>query len=250
MQTCQRCGATLDPSATACPYCGTQTAYGHHVAREQAAFAQQAQYAAHARQQAERAGADAPLKRTAMQALVASLLGSVFCCVPVAILGIVLGLRAKSIARQHGLVAPASSTAAVVVGSFGTALFAVLVVLFILDNQKHDARVEELEALIARSGTAPNLDQRTACALAEHRLLKDGYGETSGLSIDDFECSGKLEQVGERATLHDVRFKPSTNPPVTATVCLAHGARWSVSELREDGSCAARAQAPAPAVSH
>ncbi len=245
MQTCQRCGATLDPSATACPYCSMQTPYGYHVAQQQTAYAQHAAYAAEQQKHAERARAAEPLKKTSLQALLAAVLGSVFCCAPAAILGIVLGLRAKSVARQHGLVAPASSTAAVVVGACGTVLFCVLLVLFVRDNQKHDARVDELQAVIDRSAQAQTLDQRTACILAEHRLLKDGYRETTGLSIYDFECSGKLEQAGERATLHDVRFRPNTDPRVTVAVCLSRGARWSVSELREDNDCGPKPSAPA-----
>jgi hypothetical protein len=237
MVTCERCGAALDTQAQSCPYCGTQTAFGLRVAADQAAFAQHAAQVTRARQEDERRAAAEPLRKKSLYALVCSLLGTLFCCVPLTVLGVVLGLRAKALARQHQLVAPVSSTAAVVLGAFGALLFVVVVALFFLDQHRHEQRVEQLSRAIERAAGAATLDQRTACTLAEHRLLVDGWQDKPGLSISDFECAGKVEQDGDRAVLRDVRFRASPDPRTSVKVCLSRGTRWSVAEVRAAGEC-------------
>lgn len=228
--TCPRCGAHVEPAALACPYCQTQTEYGRWYAEQQA----QAARAQHAAERQSRAEA---IRKKGRYAMFCSIAGALTCCFPFALVGIVMGLNAKSAAKRDGLVAPGTSTAAVVFGLCGLALFAGGVALYIHDSRARDARVAALKAQIEQAASSDALDQRLACALVELELLQEGYAGTSGLNIESFQCDGKLERTGDRAALHDVRFRASSSERQSVTACLVRGSRWSVKSLRADGSC-------------
>lgn len=248
MVSCSRCGASIDPSSLACPYCHTQTAYGFQQAQHAAYYQQQAAQADQARAAQERAGRQQALEKKARHALFWSLGGVLGCCFPAAIVGLVLGLNVKSAAKKDNLIAPGSATMAVVLGILAGLLLCVGVIVYVHDSRQTDARIAALEAQVAPSRATEQLEQRLACALAELELLKEGFAGTSGLNISDFQCNGKLEQRGERATLFDVQFRSSASKPrQSVAACLVRGARWSVRELREDGSCEPKIAPSAPA---
>jgi hypothetical protein len=239
MVSCTRCGANIDPSAPVCPYCQTQTAYGYHQAQQAAFHQQQAGLAEQARAGQERAERQQALEKKARYALFWSLGGVVLCCFPAAIVGMVLGLNVKGTARKSDLVAPGSATVAVVVGVVALLLFGAGVVVYVHDSRELNARIAVLEAETEPARAAERVDQRLACGLTELELLKNGFAGTSGINISGFECNGKLEQSGERAQLFDVQFRSSSSEPrKVVAACLVRGARWSVQELRDDGSCA------------
>jgi hypothetical protein len=238
MVSCTRCGANIDPSAAICPYCHTQTQYGHQRAQQAAYYQQQAAQAELARAEDERAQRKQALEKKARYALLWSIAGMIVCCFPAAIVGMVLGLNVKGAARKDNVVAPASATIAVVVGVCALLLFCGLSALYVHDTRQTNARIARLESQVEAARGNERLDQRLACALTELELLKQGFEGTSGINISDFECDGKLEQNAERAELHDVHFRSSASQPrKTASACLVRGARWSVRELREDGRC-------------
>lgn len=249
MVTCPRCGANIDPSAHACPYCHTQTHYGKSYAEHQAAHQYHAAQAGEAQRAVERQARLRAIEVKSKHALYWSLGGTFTCCVPAAIVGLVMGLNAKSLAKKDGAVAPGASTAAVVLGCTAIALLAVVAVLGVLDSRATDARITALQAQVEPSRGATELDQRLACGIVELELLRTGYAGKGGVNIDDFQCDGKLEQSGEQATLRDVRFRNGSDGKKTVAACLTRGARWSVKELRDDGSCAPRAAA-APSAGH
>jgi hypothetical protein len=248
MVSCTRCGANIDPSALVCPYCQSQTPYGHQQAQHAAYYQQHAAQAAQARADHERAQRRQALEKKARHALFWSIGGVVVCCFPAAIVGMVLGLNVKSAAKRDDLVAPASATVAVVVGTLALLLFGGLVVLYVHDTRETNARIARLEAQVEPARSSERIDQRLACALTELELLQQGYEGTSGINISGFECHGKLEQDGDRAQLFDVHFRGGASQPrKTASACLVRGTSWSVRELREDGSCGPKSAATASA---
>jgi len=248
MVTCPRCGASVEPSALVCPYCQLETRRGMEHAERQQAYAHQAAQADQARYAAERHARQQALDKKALHAMGWSLGGSALCCVPVAIVGLVMGLGVRSTAKKEGLVAPLTSTVAVVSAVVGMLVFGLALALGIQQQREADARIAVLKAASEGVRDRETIDQRLGCALAELALLQDGFdGKTR---IEAFECNGKLTQNGETAELLDVRFRTSSSVSDrhAVTACLVRGSRWSVKELREDGSCAPRpASAPAAA---
>jgi hypothetical protein len=243
MNTCTRCGANLDPAAPACPYCHTQTPYGQRLAEQQVAYQYHASQAEQHRQDAQRNSQQEAVRKNARHAMIWSLLGVVSCCFPLALVGLVMGLNAKSNARRVGIVAPGTSTAAVIFGICSLMLFGAGVVLYIIDSQEREERIATLRTELANVLAQEAIQQRSACSLVELWVLENGFAGSSGLNVDGFQCDGKLEQTGEEAALHDVQFTTGSDERQRVSACLVRGSRWSVRELRPDGSCAA----PSPA---
>src|SRR5687767_14118261 len=122
MLSCSSCGATLDPHVTACPYCGTFTAEGVRQRQQQ-------ERVSLAMQHKTLGDAEASLKQTSKLALIWSIVSVVICCFPVSsVVGLALSLRARKLARRHGLVIPTQATVALVLSLCGFALFAGLIV--------------------------------------------------------------------------------------------------------------------------
>jgi hypothetical protein len=119
-------------------------------------------------------------------------------------------------------------------------LFLAGVAFYVRESQAIDARVAVLEAQVEPARAGESIDQRLACALVELELLKEGYAGKGGINIGGFQCDGTLERTGDGAILRDVRFKNGSEGRLVVAACLARGARWSVKELREDGSCGPR----------
>lgn len=248
MVSCPRCGANIDPSALACPYCKTQTLYGRQQQEQHAAYQYQAAQVAQHQQAAERHQRQQALEKMAKHALFWSLGGLLVCCLPGAIVGIVMGLSVKSAAKRDGVTPPSMSTIAVVLGACGIAVFGVFLVLFIQDSRARDARIAVLQSQLEATRTKEAIDQPLACALTELELLQDGYAGKGGITVEGVECNGRVEQNGDRAILREVRFRTSSTEKHTVTACLARGARWAVKELRDDESCQPKAAA-APSTS-
>lgn len=248
MVNCPRCGAGIDPSAPACPYCHTQTLYGRQQLERQAAHQYHAQQAQQAQQAAERQSRQQALGKKAQAAMFWSLAGTLTCCFPAAIVGLVMGFNVKSAAKKEGAIAPATSTVAVVLGCSAIVLFFVMVALYVSDSRERDARIATLRAQVETARSREAIDQPLACALVELGLLQDGYLDKSGIMIAAFQCDGRLEQNRDAAALSDVRFRTSSSERHVVTACLARGVRWSVKELRTDGSCAP-GKTPAPTAS-
>ena len=248
MVNCPRCGAAIDAAALACPYCQTQTLYGRQHHERQAAHQYHAAQAQQTQLAAERQSRQVALTKKGQSAMFWSLAATLTCCFPAAVVGLVMGLNVKSAAKKEGAIAPATSTVAVVLGFCALALFFVMIALYLNDSRTRDARIATLRAQVERTRAQDTIDQPLACALVELGLLEDGYLDKSGMMIEAFQCDGKLEQIKDAATLGDVRFRTSSSERRVVTACLTHGARWSVKELRTDGSCAPSA-APAPSAS-
>lgn len=247
MVSCPRCGAHVDTSALACPYCQTQTAHGRYQAERAAAYREQADAAERARRAEEREARQRALSKKGQHSLFWSLGGALTCCLPAGLVGFVLALNVKSAAKRENFVAPITSTVALVLGVASLATFGAGVALYIHDSRATDARIAELRAKVDSAPASEQLEQPLACALSELELLQEGFGGTIGLNIEGFECAGRVEQRGDRARLESVRFKTGSNERRTVAACLVRGARWRLEELREDGSCEPRV--PAPSVS-
>ncbi len=236
---CPACGAQLGATDPTCTYCGKVTAYGahldqqrqHHEAHLEAVRTHHERAEQHQRQ----AEARASLARTSRHALIWSLAGLVLCCafVPSAV-AVVLGFRARKMAHKYSLVLPVHATAGLALGVVGVLAGAAVITVGIVTNAQREERLEAITVELGNRAAATQLEQPVACLLAERRLLQGGYQNDK--IVDDFECDGKLEQSGDRATLHDVRFVRSGSP-IVLEACLVRGARWTTRDFRTTGSC-------------
>src|SRR5262245_15627052 len=105
---CGNCGAAVPPHAYACPFCQapTQAAAEAQRMQQEALRAQQEAAAGYAAAAAQYAAADEHQQRIvarnqmnalAKQSLVWAGLGTVLCCLPLGVIGIVQGARARSL---------------------------------------------------------------------------------------------------------------------------------------------------------
>jgi hypothetical protein len=238
MWTCPQCGAVVPPSEVACKYCGTLSREGvrqhrqDHVRAEAEAAVRVAEID-HAKKLAEDA-ADGAARQALSWAI-----WSLFLCFTAlpALVAFFMALRAHRTARAGGVPSPGRATAALVLSVVSLAAFATMIGLYVSESQKLATRRASLEKVAARA-TAAAIDQPTACALVELSLIDTGFEGRHWLVGDSVACSGKLEQTGERATLHDVNLQRSGTSVARITGCLDHGARWMVARaLREGAPC-------------
>lgn len=198
----------------------------------------------------EKARVDAEVTAAARSALIVSLVGLIVCCIPVIpIAAIVMGARARGLAKQHGVRTPSNATTAIALGVTSILLFGAFVAWSIVQDQQKEERIAKLEASIEEDVDDKKLDVETACTLVEIHLLQEGYKGTSAVNIDGVSCPGKLTQKGEKAELDDVRIKSSK--PETAIACFKRGNKWYVEridatpcEAAEAGSSASPSAAP------
>ena len=235
---CGSCGAQIGAYEVNCRFCGVVTAYGlhhqHHQQQHQAHLETLEKHHELHGQAQQLASARASIQRTANYALYWGLAGLLFClCLFPNVMAIVLSFRARTMAKKYGLVLPVNATIALALGVLGILGAGGFVTFGVITDMRKEARIEELEAQL-RNASKPTLDQPTACALVEKRLLKKGFGGDS--SIQDFDCPGKLQQDGTRATLESVRFEASSKDR-TVRACLEYGALWSVMGFRLDAAC-------------
>jgi hypothetical protein len=240
MQSCLRCGAVIDPTAVQCPYCQTQTQYGRWQAERQAAHEAQLVQAERLERERRRQAEQQQLAKRGRNALLWSLGGSLICCFPVALVGLLIALDVRRAAKREQLTPPGTTSAALALSAVAALMTVVMIALYVQDSRARDARMAELSVLSGPGRSRVLLEQRVACALVELQLLQEGYAGKSGINIAGFQCDGRLELSGDRATLNDVRFRTGTDERRVVTACLERGERWSVKELRADGSCATR----------
>jgi len=239
---CQQCGAALAPGATQCGYCGAVTALAHDLSQQahaqQQHFAYQQHQAALHHQVARQHEAKASIDRTALHSLIWSALGLLCCLIPIfGIVGIVMALRARKMARKYGLVIPVTATLGLVLGMLSLLASVFSYTFIVFQEIKRAERIEVLESKVATSAAAEQLATETACQLAELRLLKDGIGSASGGSVEEFECAGKVQQHGDSAVLDDFSFHRSNYGRHHVKVCYRRGARWSAAGFRVTHTC-------------
>ncbi len=239
---CAQCGALIDPLALACPYCRFTTPAGvaaHQRAQEEAQH--RAQWEAQA-QYSQKASTNQQLQSSSTYALVSSIAGTVLCCAPLGIVGIVFGARARSFAKQLGMAPPARATIGLVLGIVSSVMSVAGITYGIIqsqiDEESAKARAATIEKQLGAAPSAPDLDQSTACALAELHTLESGWDGRRGYSLEGFECLGKVRRNGDLAELDAFRFKPGTDPKkrYDLRVCFKRGAVWYVTDMRE-GAC-------------
>lgn len=246
MQTCERCGAGVDDSAVKCPYCGSETPNAGRVAAAQWQAQAYAQANAAAIADRQRTQASVDIAKSSMLAFVLSLLGLLTCCTPLGIWSLVVALRARTAAKLAGIALPATGLITFILLALHVVCAGGFSVWYIHDMRVRDARIAELQKLIDVHASEEGLSHSLACALAEQRLLKEGFEDSSAVVIEDFSCDGRVNQDGDRAVLDPIRFHVSSNTAVTAKACLFRGARWSVERIAR-GACSEPPRAPASA---
>lgn len=237
MDRCVSCGADLPVTAARCPYCGTSTPYGKLEAVRRAEDAEEAERLEAEIFKEKREEARESLERTARHALLWSLGGLICCLVPVgAVVALVLGFRARTLAKKYDLVIPMASTLAIVLGGVGIAAFIAFGAMGVVSYREHQARLERIQAAIGDRDQATYLLAETACKMAELKLVTSGWGEHTGVDIDEVECLGGLIQRDDRAALYDLRVNIDSTLN-TLAVCLVRTDRWRIKELRADNRC-------------
>jgi len=239
---CAQCGALIDPLALACPYCRFTTPAGVAARQRAEAEAQQrAQWEAHAHYQ-QQASTNRQVQSSSTHALIWSIAGTVLCCLPLGVVGIVFGARARSLAKRLGTPPPARATIGLALGILSCVLSVAFGVYAVvqsqIDKEKTEQRIAALEKSLGTAPSAPALERSTACGLAEVYALRTGWDGRQGYSLEGFECTGKVRRQGDRAELDDFRFRIGTDASkrFDLRVCFKRGAAWYVSEMR-DGPC-------------
>jgi hypothetical protein len=226
----------------ACPYCGLTTPAGVAAQSQAAERAKvQAQWAAAAQLQAS-ATEQRRIKGLATQSLVWSIGGLVFCCLPLGVVGIVQGLRARSASVARSLPVPGLASAGLWLGIAScltsVGLWTWAGISNAKDEERAKARTTEIEKAVDAKAGLETLDRDVACQLAEARTLQAGWDGKRGYSLQRFECPGKFEQAADRAELQDFRFHAgSGEKEYRVFVCFKRGDRWFVDRLSET-SCA------------
>jgi hypothetical protein len=158
---------------------------------------------------------------------------------PLAIVGIVLGVRAHRLGRQLHAAVPIRATLGIAVGLLGclTSVVAMLagglVALGYFIEDARDTRIATLQKSLGDKASAPLLDPAAACAMAEIHLLRTGHDGHPTTAMEAFRCAGTLAQTKERAQLPGVSFSAGGDE-YSLNACFVRGAAWSVSELRKD----------------
>ncbi len=229
---CPSCGAAVSTQDACCAFCGQATKMAAHAQAQMLAFQQQANFQRAAHEHHHR---EVEIGRSARLSIIFSIVGIVTCCVPIAsVIGIVLGWRARLLARENGAPMPASAMIGAVVGSL-TLIFG-LGIDFALAWSIHTdhVREEELRAQTATSSQATQLSQTTACALAELFIREHGFQGKKSLSR--VSCDGRIQQDNDKAVLETVRIQQTDGVSVR-DACLRRGERWYVTDLSQQGSC-------------
>lgn len=236
---CLQCGALIDPLALACPYCRFTTPAGIAAKqREEHEARVRAQWAEHAQHQHQIAGSRR-LDSTATQSLIWSIVGTLLCCLPVGVVGIVMGVRARTMAAQAKVDVPAKATVGLVLGIFSCvsslAFFTYAMISSSMAKDDADERISAIEKRIGTKSSSAVLDRDTACGLAEIHARQRGWAGNEGYTLEHFECVGKLTTHADEAELEDFRFQHHS-VPYQLHACFKRGGTWYVSEMT-DGEC-------------
>jgi len=238
---CAQCGALIDPLAHSCQYCRFTTPAGVAARQRAEADAQRrAQWEAHA-QYNQQVVTHRQVESSSTHALLWSIAGTVLCCLPLGVVGVVLGVRARSLAGRLGTAPPARATIGMVLGALSCVLSVGMLVLgFVLaeiEKQEAEERIATIEKQLGARPSAPTLDRNTACGLAEIYALRNGWNGRTGPSLQGFECVGKLRHDRDRAELDDFRFRIGSDQKnrYDLHVCFKRGDAWYVREMREGG---------------
>lgn len=239
MKSCATCNAPLKDVTEPCPFCGTLGPDALEARRAKEAQREADERAAKQQSQAEsvraQVNAQPEVERSAKWSLLSSLLGTVLCCpLPIGgVMGIVFGLRARRLAKEHQLPAPLLGTLGLGGGVAGIVFAIAMWILAAGMMVRENERKKELRAVV---GEATTLDVRRACALAELELL-DRHYEGFGV-FDDFDCEhvADLELKGDEAVLSGGRFQ-NKDGPVDVVTCFTQHGHWKVKQVRGDADC-------------
>jgi hypothetical protein len=178
------------------------------------------------------------LGKTASHALLAAVAGSVLCCAPVGLVGLGLGMKARTQAAMLRVPTPPRAQIAIALGLLPTlALVAFVAWGFVLRHQSQsaaEARIAALEARLGSTSSSTTLDAATACALTELHALQHGFSTYAGHQLSTVECQGTFAANDSTASLERVHLTPRSGASVDLNVCFERGARWTVTALRNE----------------
>lgn len=247
---CPSCGASIVDDSLTCAYCNqpTPAALAARQAEADAVRAREAAEDAHdLAQDAKRIEtARKSVSSSGTWSVLWSVVGFLTCIIPVlSIVGILMSVRARRLARQFDLVVPSSVTAGGILGGVGLGFGVIFWIIGSVGIIEVSKRKDTLRETIAAGDTKEQLDAPTACALAEYGLLTEGWAKHRGTSIDDFTCTGRVTQNGDLAEIDDVVFHSSSTSRWDLKACFKRGTRWSLKGFRETKGCDEEEEPPA-----
>lgn len=185
------------------------------------------------------------------QAMWWSIAGIVLCCLPLGVVGMVMGLRARGRAQAANITVPGTAMAGLVIGAISCVTSIALFTYAAIESQNEqdhaNKRVAEIDKQLGKKPEAPTLDHDTACLLGEQYTLKNSFDDKSGYQFENFECAGKLTQTTDSAQLEDLKFHYNSDEE-KAFVCFKRGTKWYVDRLATSG-CNADATATSASAS-
>lgn len=251
MHACESCGAKLTAFADKCPYCDAITRYGANQAQSHARFAAAAEMQANqyrAQQDARKqSDLDLQLRTMASHSATWAGVGLVLCCVPIpSTVGIVLGFRAKRVARERGVVAPSSSTIGIVLGFAGYVLMVAGYGFYYWDTQETEAKRKVLQEQLKDVADQEELELDTACKVASLHFLDAKY---DGGRVMEVACDGAtVAQNSDKAEVPGIVLTVKSNP-IKVTLCMHRGKKWVVDEAVARETCAPLASATSASTS-
>ncbi|MEQ9502811.1 MAG: DUF4190 domain-containing protein [Deltaproteobacteria bacterium] len=239
---CPSCGASIVDDALVCAYCNQPTPAAHEQRRADAEAERQREAEEDAFDRAQDAkrldNARKSIRSSGLWAVIWGVLGLFTCIFPVfSIVAIFMGLKARRLAREFDVVVPTSVTAGSVVGGVGIAFGVFFWIIGGMGIHEVSQRKDALQVIIDAGDSKEQLDAETACALAEYSLLTDGWTGKRGTSIDDFACTGRVEQDGDFAQIDDVVFHTSNDDKWDLRACFKRGTKWSLKGFRQEKGC-------------
>ena len=242
MLRCANCNGPLQDDTEVCSFCGTLTPVGVTAKQRRLARDDIEQRSARQRQvvegEAAKARAHLDIEKVGKTAMIASLVGIVACCVlPIGpAIGIVLGSRARRVAKQHGLHNTGNATLGLTVGWLGVALAASLWVLMVVLSVQENNRKALLRSQLT-DVSAASLGLPTACALVELELIDLKFQGFA--SYDEYVCqaTGSVTQNGDAAELRDTSFTKDSKKIQVVGCFVRHGGRWSLKKVDPLGEC-------------
>ena len=235
---CERCGAIIDPTALACPYCHLTTPAGVLAQQNQAAADRARQQWVQAVSYQKDQATAMQINSAATQSVWLSVAGIFLCgCFPLGVVGIVQAMRANAMAAAQKIEAPPRAKIGLILGIISCA-FSVCVIIAALvsssnDQKRADARVAEIDKQLGDKASSTALDRGTACLMAEEAAIKTGFDNNAGYTLKNFDCPGRLLPSADTAQLEDLHFDYGETH-YKVNVCFKHGAKWFVENLSED----------------
>ena len=149
-------------------------------------------------------------------------------------MAIVLGLKARRLARDPATPIPARAVVGLVCGVVSLLMAVAGWFWFATDQLQKSRDIENLQAQTGPIASQKKLTQAGACKMVQLEILEGR--KWTVYSLRKIRCKGTLEREGNQAVLSEVKILKSKT--ITVKGCLMWtGSTWVVKEVRRSGEC-------------